>query len=173
MRSGAQAGNWWGKWRRGLISSRQDEGLWERTGGEGERAHRLFRLASFPPPGLLSWASRTSFASIKSFALPLSTSPSHSPDHCRFSLWINLVGIKGVWFRPSSNYHSLPQISPEFTGRSCGVKGGEKREHMKAAPLHAVIITPVSKRFSVTDAREPKHSIAAKINSFLPLVPPS
>lgn len=46
------------------------------------------------------------------------------------------------------------------------------REHIKEMPLHAVIITPVSKRFSVSDVRKLRHSIAAKINGFLPLVLP-
>lgn len=68
------------------------------------------------------------------------------------------------------------RISLQFTSKSCSAKGGEaegrRGEHIKETLVHAVIAAPVSKRFSASDVRKLQHSIAAKINGFLPPVLP-
>lgn len=63
------------------------------------------------------------------------------------------------------------RISLQFTSKSCSAEG-RRGEHIKETLVHAVIAAPVSKRFSASDVRKLQHSIAAKINGFLPPVLP-
>lgn len=114
---------------------------------------------------------------------PCPLSPSPLPRHAlrhsqvtRVQIWFVRNLGRGEVSKVSNSDPPLAtqtpsRISLQFTSKSCSAEG-RRGEHIKETLVHAVIAAPVSKRFSASDVRKLQHSIAAKINGFLPPVLP-